>query len=353
MPKRTLKIALTDFWPHEAKDAPMTLYKGFFDVLRTKYDLEHSQEPELLFCSDCSVYKIEHKRYNCIKCWLGVEPPGVYRNNGFLCDYAFSPEPTDATHLHYWKYVWDEPFPAWLRGESSYCDELTAHPKDRFCNFCQKTPGVTTAKLRANFFRALTARKHVDSPGILLNNMPSPDDNNLSKLKNKMEFIKHYRFSICFETISAPSFMAEKLSQALMAGSIPIYYGCAKVSEYFNPARIINCHDYDDLDAVIDHVMEVEGNPELYRQYTEQPAVLPDSKLFSYEHSPEAILEHIDQIVERIDRGTPPPITQTWAGRMMILKWWLGAHRITPIRTLPIRLLNRFMRYWRKRYGSA
>ena len=74
MPKRTLKIALTDFWPHEAKDAPMTLYKGFFDVLRTKYDLEHSQEPELLFCSDCSVYKIEHKRYNCIKCWLGVEP---------------------------------------------------------------------------------------------------------------------------------------------------------------------------------------------------------------------------------------------------------------------------------------
>ena len=168
-----------------------------------------------------------------------------------------------------------------------------------------------------------------------------------------MEFIKHYRFSICFETISAPSFMAEKLPQALMAGSIPIYYGCAKVSEYFNPARIINCHDYDDLDAVIDHVMEVEGNPELYRQYTEQPAVLPDSKLFSYEHSPEAILEHIDQIVERIDRGTPPPITQTWAGRMMILKWWLGAHRITPIRTLPIRLLNRFMRYWRKRYGSA
>ena len=35
----------------------LVLHKGFFDVLRTKYDLEHSQEPELLFCSDRSVYR--------------------------------------------------------------------------------------------------------------------------------------------------------------------------------------------------------------------------------------------------------------------------------------------------------
>ena len=348
MTKRKLKIALTDFWPHKAKDAPMALHKGFFDVLSTKYDLEHSQEPELLFCSDHSVKLMEHQSYNCIKCWLGVEPPLSHRNYGFLCDYAFSPEPTDATHLHYhyWKYVWDEPFPAWLRGESSYCDQLTAHPKDRFCNFFQGHPGSTTAKLRANFFRALTARKHVDSPGTILNNMPSPDNPNCPDWKSKMEFIKHYRFSICFETISTPFFMAEKLPQALMAGSIPIYYGCTKVREYFNPARFINCHDYDDLDAVIDHVLEVEGNPGLYRQYTEQPAVLPDSKLFSYEHSTEAILERIDQIVERIDRGTLPPITQTWAGRMMRLKWWWGHLRSQPIRTLP----SRCRRYWRKHY---
>ncbi len=343
MAKRKLKIALTDFWPHEAKDAPVVLHKGFFDVLSTKYDLEHSQEPELLFCSDA--IRRKHWRYDCIKCWLGAEPPLSYRNYGFLCDYAFSPEPTDATHLHYWRYVWDEPFPAWLRGESSYCDELTAHPKDRFCNFFQSSVGYYTPKLRANFFRTLTARKHVDSPGKILNNMPSPDDPNCPDLNNKMEFLKHYRFSICFETISAPFFIAEKLPQALMAGSIPIYYGCTQISEYFNPARIINCHDYDDLDAVIDHVMEVEGNPELYRQYTEQPAVLPDSKLFSYEHSPEAILERIDQIVERIDRGIPPPITQTWAGRMMILKWWWGYFK-----TLPIRLLKRCIHYWRNRY---
>ena len=55
-------------------------------------------------------------------------------------------------HYHYWKYVWDEPFPAWLRGESSYCDELTAHPKDRFCNFFQGHPGSTTAKIARQFF---------------------------------------------------------------------------------------------------------------------------------------------------------------------------------------------------------
>ncbi len=306
MLKEKLKIALVDFW----EETKWGYLPGFFDLLRTKYDLEYSQNPDLLFCS-VSYYPIAHHlRYDCMKCLINLEPPDQAHS---LCDYYFSGLPTDNTNFHFYYFVIEEHFQEWLYNKSNYCDKLKTHPKERFCNFFQRWAGPLT---RVRFCQQLMQFKNVDCPGIVLNNMSSPDNPKLTRDQNKLQFLKHYRFTICFENTSQPHFMAEKLPQALMAGSIPIYWGHPRIGEYFNPKSMINVHDYKNFDDVIKRIIEIENNPALYQEYIKQPPVLPDSKLF--EISPEAILERIEQIVERIKLGSPAPFSKTTGGRRRI-----------------------------------
>ena len=299
--KEKLKIALADFWKGKPGDEPI---HGFFNLLRTKYDLEYSQNPDLLFCSVFTEHQNhQHLRYDCMKCLISLEPPKKAHN---LWDYSISVLPTDDKNLQFYFFVMAEHFQKWLYNKSNYCDKLKAHPKERFCNFVQRFRGTP---VRIQFCQQLMEFKTVDCPGLILNNMPSPDNPKLSRNLNKLQFLKHYRFTICFENTSQPHFMAEKLPLALMAGSIPIYWGNTRIGEYFNPKAMINVHDYNNFDDVIKRIIEIEGNPALYQEYIKQPPVLPDSKLF--EMTSKVILERIEQIVERIKLGSPPPFSKT------------------------------------------
>lgn len=41
--------------------------------------------------------------------------------------------------------------------------------------------------------------------------------------------------------------------------------------EDFNPEAFINCHDFPDLDAVLQHVRRVDQDPSLYHAYLRAP----------------------------------------------------------------------------------
>ena len=326
MIKHKLKIAKTDFWSATSEEE---VAGEFFDIIRNNYDLEISEEPDLLFCS---VFGSEHWNYDCMKFYISYEHPKAQRSHVHW-DYGLSGFPTDAKNFHSFLFVYANYFHEWMWGDSDYLQTLKTHPKDRFCNFFHRSGGIS---LRERFCKKLMQRKHVDCPGLILNNMRNQDDPNLSIDENKLEFLKHYRFTLCFDNYSHPCYMAEKLPQALIAGSIPIYWGCPSVAEYFNPDGMINCHDYLDFDALIDHIMEVENNPVLYRQYTQAKAVLPESKL--YDMSPELLLDRFDHIVSRI--GQDKPYAQTYYGRLMrILNRTFKPAQVRAIMRMYIRII--------------
>ena len=118
--------------------------------------------------------------------------------------------------------------------------------------------------------------KHVDCPGRSLNNMRFPQPPyHADPYIEKLHFIKDYKFTIAFENRSFPNYITEKMSHPLAVGSIPIYWGCPEAADYYNPKAFINCHDFPDFDAVIEHVKEVDNNPELYAEYINAPPTLP------------------------------------------------------------------------------
>jgi hypothetical protein len=106
----------------------------------------------------------------------------------------------------------------------------------------------------------------VDCPGRVLNNCRPFDEHNYS-FRGKVDYLKDYRFTIAFENQSTVGYTTEKIIHPFIAGSIPIYWGNPKVAELFNPEAFINCHDFDDFESVISHVIQVDNDPVLQAKY--------------------------------------------------------------------------------------
>lgn len=64
---------------------------------------------------------------------------------------------------------------------------------------------------------------------------------------NKLDPLKDYMFSIAIMNIRIDNFFTEVLTDCLALGTIPIFWGCPNVSDYFNSDGIIQFKDINDL----------------------------------------------------------------------------------------------------------
>jgi alpha(1,3/1,4) fucosyltransferase len=124
---------------------------------------------------------------------------------------------------------------------------------------------------RNDFFHLLTNKyKKVDSGGKALNSIGG-------LVNDKLAFQRECKFSIAFENSSYPGYTTEKILHAFVADTIPIYWGNPLVHKDFNTKAFINCHDYNNFDEVVDRVIEIDNNDELYLQYLKEPALAIDN----------------------------------------------------------------------------
>lgn len=70
-------------------------------------------------------------------------------------------------------------------------------------------------------------------------------------VKKKVDVLKNYKFSICFEnTSNMNGYISEKIFDSFQAGCIPIYYGAPNITHYIPSSCFIdfrNFKSYDDL----------------------------------------------------------------------------------------------------------
>lgn len=141
----------------------------------------------------------------------------------------------------------------------------------RFCNFIY-TNGAAHP-YRDRFFHALSQYREVHSAGAHLRNCDDRigDAYNGDWCTPKVEYQRGFRFSIAFENSSSSGYTTEKIVHALAADTIPIYWGNPDVGREFNPRRIVNCHEYDSIEAIIARVRELDSNEDLYRATLAEP----------------------------------------------------------------------------------
>lgn len=239
------------------------------------------------------------------------------------CEWAFGiPREEKINRNNYKRIQWHGFDPTTLVKPITTDLESILQDKTKFCNFLYSNP----VPYREAFFKQLSKYKKVDAPGSSMKNTSGID--NLypgDKWRAKRSFLQKYKFTIAFENDLFPGYQTEKLYDAMLAGSMPIYLGDPYISDIFDTKSFIhareylqirqnpitnwlekNCQqDFEDLRPqfyhslnhrlkrhlkmrgrnlktklqfnntnfcnLIDKIIELDKNPELYLQYAQQP----------------------------------------------------------------------------------
>jgi hypothetical protein len=98
--------------------------------------------------------------------------------------------------------------------------------------FCVAVISNNSSYFRLHFINLLNKYKKVDMAGKVLNNVGGA-------IKNKIEFLSSYKFSIAMENSDGDGYLSEKIIDSFVSGTIPIYYGDYMIDEYINPKTYI------------------------------------------------------------------------------------------------------------------
>ncbi len=268
-----LKINFSDFWSGFKKEDNF-----FWNLLSTHYELELSDEPDLLIYS---VFGKEYKKYNCLRVFFTGE---YYQPDFRNCDLAFSFSyiqdkrnyrlPLFALYTDI-RQLLNKPDP----------DKIIAQTR-KFCCFVVSN---SDCKERNNFFKKLSAYKKVNSGGRYMNNIGGP-------VVDKNLFIADYKFVISFENRSSPGYLTEKIVEPMLVNSIPIYWGDPLVSRDFNSKSFVNVLDFKSIDLAIEHIIKMDRDESFYRSCLEQPW-LPGNKINeNYLHA--TVLKKLVEVIE-------------------------------------------------------
>jgi hypothetical protein len=202
--------------------------------LRPYFEFEISDAPQVFLYGP---YGGDIPKGRFIKVFVGCENVRPIMSE---CDWAFGVEHDEYVgHPRYMRLArWGDDKPL-LQQDKDWSEVLRR--KTRFCAFIY----ATKVLYREAFFRALSRYKKIDSPGTSMNNMPSIDPvPGRQDWNAKIEFLRDYKFVVAFENASRPGYNTEKLTHAIEADCVPIYWGDPEIGRSFNVRRFTNAHDY-------------------------------------------------------------------------------------------------------------
>lgn len=98
------------------------------------------------------------------------------------------------------------------------------------------------------------------APGISCNNTPVIG----AFVSDKIQYQKQFRFSISMENEPCQGYVTEKLTEAFVARTVPIYLGDPDVSNDFDNESFVNFPSTDDYVSAIEHIISMDNNTALY-----------------------------------------------------------------------------------------
>jgi hypothetical protein len=229
--KKKVRIAIARFW---SGATTMEIVGTLLPDLQPYFDFEPSATPDVVLYGP---YAGEMPQGRYMKVFIGCENVRPLMNE---CDWAFGVVHEEyVRHPRYMRFMrWGDDAPL-MQKDKNWAEVLRS--KTRFCAFVFDNE----VYYREAFYRALSRYKHVDAPGRSMNNMPTIHSvPGKVDYKEKIEFLRKCKFAIAFENSSAPGYNTEKLTHAIEADCLPIYWGDTQVGRSYNTQRFINAHDF-------------------------------------------------------------------------------------------------------------
>ena len=219
---------------------------------------------------------------------FGPPPPSDYK--GVLVTYsgeAFNRDFDNAINLNMSPHAAPNTIPVHLFSMTAYrnnawtCLQTRQLPRtaDLHTKFCAFVVGNGGVYARNRFMQKLSQYRQVDSCGSFMNNigMQAPGKN--CGDPEYWNFMSKYKFNICFENTNQKNYITEKLFNAYMGGSIPVYWGTSgQVLEWFNPRAFLYLEDASEeaMDALIEKIRIIDNDDALFKEMISQPLLSGD-----------------------------------------------------------------------------
>jgi hypothetical protein len=249
-----LKVAFTDLWPRADPEVTFLLR-----ALRetTPAVVTAPEDAELLFFS---VFGSQNAGFVGTKVQYSGEntrPRWSATDFHIGCNHL-----DDRRHVRFPFYAAAMVDPQWS------APSLESGPAWRDREFCLLLTSHETGR-RVAAYDAISRYRPVTSAGSVRRTVHPPDlEPRDGKWRpSKLRYQQNFRFTIAYEHTAAPGYTSEKLLDALLARSIPIYCGNPRVDDDVYPDCFINASDFDDLDALVEHVRRVDTDEGLAHSY--------------------------------------------------------------------------------------
>ena len=295
-----IRLDFCDFWPGFPKTNNF-----FYHLLRERFDVEICDSPDFLIFADPGQHL--HRVHNCVKIYVAQE---VFKPDFRCYDYAFTcHDLEDSRNLRMPYYVMTRDDKDLIRGEENLAEIMAR--KTRFCSFVVTNAKKRKTHKRIEFFHRLCQYKQVDSGGLALNNIGRVIPR---ELKYKLDFIRPCKFNIAFENNSVPGYTTEKIVDAMMARTVPIYWGNPRIAEEFNPKSFLNYHDFPNEVALIEKIIELDQDDAKYLEYLRQP--------YFHNNQPNEFYSH-KRLLDQFEKIFTTPITPVSARRypLQVGRW--------------------------------
>ena len=281
-----LKVAYVDFWPEWPEEDFIT------PILSKRYELViDERSPDVVFHSAFGRNK-RSDSYEGKKRIMFVGEnlsPSRYKT-----EYSISFEPRSETNfrLPLWQ--------AYILKTPSLKDRLynrVNHENfERFCSFVVSNPSNI---FRNAMYVRLNGYKRVHSYGRYMMNDSGLQEASRGRYWRdaKDEFFgKHtHKFAICYENNNWPYYCTEKLMDAFLAGSMPLYNGDPKVYNDFNKDAFINVARHSDIMGLI---KTIDSDRSEFDKIYSQP-VFTDSQKASLENNLKEFETFLFDIIEK------------------------------------------------------
>jgi hypothetical protein len=95
------------------------------------------------------------------------------------------------------------------------------------------------------------------------------------------------------------------LTDAMLARSIPLYWGCKRVGEEFNKKSFLCRNDFSSVQEFIEHILEVYQDEELYEKILREPYFINNKPNIYYDENrvSDFLLKVIDDDKQPISRN--------------------------------------------------
>lgn len=89
-------------------------------------------------------------------------------------------------------------------------------------------------------------------------------------IKDKIATAKQYKFNLCFENDLYPGYVTEKVLEAWLSESIPLYWG-DDAAGVLNENAIVNLQNFSSTQSFLDYIVYLNDSPELMAKIIKQP----------------------------------------------------------------------------------